>query len=121
MKKRDAHQGWSVASRLFQDRWPIAALLAVQGLTAAFLCWMKLVANRELADGGKYDAPFQQVMYTIDWAGAALGFLFLLVAFLLPPQRQIDDLVAWLGRHVRLVAVGVVVAYMVHRRSAART
>ena len=109
MQKGDAHQGSPAPSRLFRDRWPIAALIAVQGLSAAYLGWCKLLANRELADGGKYDAPFQQVMYTIDWAGAALGFLFLLVAFLLPPQRQIDDLVAWLGRHVRLVAVGVAV------------
>jgi hypothetical protein len=109
MKKGDAHQGRSVASRLRRDCWPIVAAVAVQGLTAAVLCWMKLVANRELADGGKYDAPFRHVMATIDWAGAALGFLFLLAAFLLPPQRQIDDLVAWLGRHVRLVALGVAV------------
>ena len=109
MQKGDAHQGSPAPSRLFRDRWPIAALIAVQGLSAAYLGWCKLLANRELAGGGKYAAPFQQVMYTIDWAGAALGFLFLIVAFLLPPQRWVDDLVAWLSRRTRLVAAGVAV------------
>ena len=112
MQKGDAHQGSPAPSRLFRDRWPIAALIAVQGLSAAYLGWCKLLANRELAGGGKYAAPFQQVMYTIDWAGAALGFLFLVAAFLLPPQRWIDDIAAWLGRQARLVAVGVAVALM---------
>jgi len=109
MAKSVAQESEHLRSKIFRDRRPIVAVLAVQGLTAAYLCWMKLVANSELADGGKYVAPFQHVMATIDWAGAALGFLFLVAAFLLPPQRRIDDLAAWLGSHVRLVAVGVAV------------
>jgi hypothetical protein len=109
MQNGGADQRLPVASRLYRDRWPIAALVAVQGLTAAYLIQCKLLANRQLAGGGKYSAPFQQVMYTIDWAGAVLGFLLLVVAFLLPPQRRIDDLVTWLGRNVRMVAAGVAV------------
>jgi hypothetical protein len=109
MQKGDAHQARSAASWLLRYRWPIAAVVAVQGVVAAYLCCVKLVANRELAGGVKYAFAFQQVMATIDWAGAALGFLFLVVALLLPPQRWVDDLVAWLGRQVRLVAVGVAV------------
>jgi hypothetical protein len=113
MKNADAHQARPAVSWLLPHRWLIAAVVAVQGLAAAYLGWCKLLANSELAGGGKYAAPFQQVMYTIDWAGAVLGFLFLVVAFLLPPQRWVDDLVAWLGRNVRRVAAGVAVVLAV--------
>jgi len=108
MQKGDAHQARSAASWLLRYRWPIAAVVAVQGLTAAYLAQCKLLANQQLVGSDKYAAPFQQVMYTLDWAGAVLGFLFLLVAFLLPPQRWVDDLIAWLERRVRLVAMAVV-------------
>lgn len=94
-------------SRLFSDRGPLLALLVVQGATAAYLCWIRLVAIRELAGGGIYASPFQQVMTMIDWAGAALGFALLLASLLAPRQRWIDPLVAWLGGNVRLVAAGV--------------
>jgi hypothetical protein len=109
MKNGSDRTASTLMGRLGRERWQIAALLVVQGIAATYLCWMKLVANVELVDGRKYVTPFHQVMATIDWAGAALGFLFLVVAVLLPPQRWVDDLIAWLDRRVRLVAVAVVV------------
>lgn len=112
MQKGDAHQGRSVASRLRRDGWPILAALAVQGSVAAYLCFLKLIADAQLPPGQKYSSIFYHLLATVDWPGALLGFVFLVAAFLLPPQRWIDDLTAWLGRQVRLVAVGVAVALM---------
>lgn len=109
MKNGSDRTASTLMGRLGRERWQIAAILVVQGIAATYLCWMKLVANVELVDGRKYVTPFHQVMATIDWAGAVLGFLFLVVAVLLPPQRWVDDLIAWLDRRVRLVAVAVVV------------
>ena len=113
MKKGDAQQGRSAASRWRRDCWPIVATVAVQGMVAAFLCFLKLVANAELPPGQKYFAIFYHLLATVDWAGALLGFVFLVVAFFLPPQQWIDDIAAWLGSRVRLVAVGVAVALSV--------
>ena len=112
MQKGDAHQGRSVASRLRRDCWPILAALAVQGSVAAYLCFLKLIAEAQLPPGQKYSSIFYHLLATVDWPGALLGFVFLVAAFLLPPQRWIDDLTAWLGRNVRMVAVGVAVALM---------
>ena len=73
MKNADAHEARPAVSWHLPHRWPIAAVVAVQGLTAVYLGWCKLLANRELAGGGKYAAPFQQVMYTIDLAEELKG------------------------------------------------
>ena len=112
MQKGDAHQGRSAASRLRRDCWPILAALAVQGSVAAYLCFLKLIADAQLPPGQKYSSIFYHLLATVDWVGALLGFVFLVAAFLLPPQRWVDDLTAWLGRNVRMVAVGVAVALM---------
>jgi hypothetical protein len=113
MKNRGVRLGTTPASGPLPDRRPMMALVAVQGLCAVFLGLCKLQANRLLVDGIQYSSPFQQVMYTIDWAGAVLGLLFLVVAFFLPPRRGIDAVVAWLGGHERLVAAAVGVALAV--------
>jgi hypothetical protein len=84
-------------------------MLALQGFVAAWLCSYKVLANIQLAPGQKYAAPFLHLLATIDWAGAALGLVFLVMAFLVPPWHVIDDIAAWLGRHVRMVAVGTAV------------
>lgn len=60
-------------------------MLALQGFVAAWLCSYKVLANIQLAPGQKYAAPFLHIFATIDWANAALGLVFLVVAFLLPP------------------------------------
>ena len=87
----------------------LAALFAAYALITGLLVRFKLIANGELAGGRKYySAPFTQVMCTIDWAGAVVGLCALVIASLLPPQRRIDDLVAWLGRRVWLVALVVI-------------
>jgi len=90
----------------------MAAVIAVQGLVTMYLVGLKLIADSELAGGlRRYDSPFQQVMYTIDWAGAVTGLCAMLVAFLVPPQRRVDDAAAWLGRNVSLVAAVVVALF----------
>jgi len=109
MKTGDAHQGTPSPSQLFRDRGPIVAVFAVQYGVAAYLGYLKFVADKQLVDGVKYVSPFYQLMATMDWVGAWWGILFLAVAFLMPRRPQIDDLAAWLGRNVLLVAVGVVV------------
>jgi len=90
-------------------RWPIVTVLGLQAVVAAYLCYLKVEANALLADGSKTYVPFFLLMATVDWAGGLLGLLFLIAAFLLPPQRWVDDLVAWLGGNVHMVAVAVVV------------
>jgi hypothetical protein len=45
----------------------------------------------------------------VDWAGALLNAVFLAIACVVPPQRWVDDLAAWLGRKVVLLAAGVAV------------
>ncbi|MCX7430292.1 MAG: hypothetical protein NTY17_04715 [Planctomycetia bacterium] len=112
MEQAFAQHPDSLRSRCFRDRWPIVAALAVQGSVAAYLCFLKLIADAQLPPGQKYFSIFYHLLATVDWAGALLGFVFLVAAFLLPPQRWIDDLTAWLGRQARLVAVGVAVALM---------
>jgi hypothetical protein len=110
MQKGDAHQARSVASRLYRDLWPIVAAVGVQGVVAAYLCRHKLLADVQLAPGEKYPVIFHHLLATVDWVGALLGLVFLVAAFVLPPQRWIDGVTAWLGRNVRMVAVGVTVA-----------
>jgi uncharacterized membrane protein (UPF0136 family) len=89
------------------------AALGLQAAVTAYLCYLKVEANKVLADGGKTFVPFFLLLSTIDWAGALLGLIFLLVAFMLPPQRWVDDLAAWLGGHIRMVAACVVAALSV--------
>ena len=105
-----AQQPGNLSARFFRNRWPIVAAVAVQGGVAAYLCRHKLLAGVQLGPGEKYPVIFHQLLATVDWAGALLGLIFLVAAFLLPPQRWIDEVAAWLGRNVRLVAVGVAVA-----------
>ena len=112
MEQAFAQHSDSLRSRCFRDCWPILAALAVQGSVAAYLCFLKLIADAQLPPGQKYFSIFYHLLATVDWAGALLGFVFLVAAFLLPPQRWIDDIAAWLGRQARLVAVGVAVALM---------
>ena len=89
--------------------WPIGAMLGLQAAVAAYLCYLKVQANELIANGVRIDGPFFLLLATVDWVGALLGLVFLIGAFLLPPQRWVDDVAGWLGRHVRLVAVGVAV------------
>ena len=112
MERAVAEHPESPRARLRRDCWPILAALAVQGSVAAYLCFLKLIALAELRPGTQYPPIFYHLLATVDWVGALLGFVFLVAAFLLPPQRWIDDLTAWLGRNVRMVAVGVAVALM---------
>ncbi len=112
MERAVAEHPESFRARLHRDCWPILAALAVQGSVAAYLCFLKLIADAQLPPGQKYSSIFYHLLATVDWPGALLGFVFLVAAFLLPPQRWIDDLTAWLGRNVRMVAVGVAVALM---------
>ena len=110
MKKGDAHQGIPSPSRWRWDRGPIVAVFALQVLVAVYLCYLKRISVLDLSPGGKYLAVFYHLLATVDWVGAVLGLVFLIVAFLLPPQRWVDDVAGWLGRNVRLVAVAVAVA-----------
>ena len=107
------HPAWPVASRLLRDRWPIAAILVVQGAVTGYLCRLKLLANVQLAPGEKYPVIFQHLLATVDWVGALLGLLFLIVGVLVQPRQWIDDLSAWLGRNVRLVSLAVAVGLAV--------
>ena len=109
MQKNGGHPARSVVRGLFPDRGPLVTPLLVQGVTAAYLCRAKLIAVRELAGGRDSASAFHHVMVTVDWAGAALGFLILGVACLLPPQRWVEGVVAWLGRNVLIAAAGVAV------------
>ena len=109
MEQAFAQHSDSLRSRCFRDRWPIVAAVAVQALVAIYLCHLKWVSVIDPPPGGKYFVIFYHLLATLDWVGALLGLMFLIGAFLLPPQRWVDDVAGWLGRHVRLVAVGVAV------------
>ena len=105
MGTSNAQPGDTQGSHVLRDRGPIVAVFAVQYGVAAYLGYLKFVADKQLVDGVKYLSPFYQLMATMDWVGAWWGLLFLAVAFLMARRRQIDDLAAWLGRNVLLVAV----------------
>ncbi|NQW48039.1 MAG: hypothetical protein HQ464_09775 [Planctomycetes bacterium] len=99
-------------SRWLRNHGPIVAALVVQAVVAAFLCFLRFGnAPAVLQEAKKY--PFVHLLAAVDWAGAAWGLAVLALAFLLPPQRWVDDLAAWLGRHVCRVAVGVAVAFAI--------
>ena len=118
MKNGGSRHGSMLTDRLFRDRWPIVAIVGVQALVAGYLCLLKVRADSFLQPGQKYFSIFYHLLATVDWPGALLGLLFLVAALLLPPQRWIDDTVAWLGRNVRLVAVAVLLsglAVVAHR------
>ena len=108
MRTSNAQSGDTQGSHVLRDRGPIVAVFAVQYGVAAYLGYLKFVADKQLVDGVKYVSPFYQLMATMDWVGAWWGLLFLVVAFLMARRRQIDSLAAWLGRNVLLVTVGVV-------------
>jgi len=107
MEKIDSQQPASGPAQFLKGRGPIVAVFAVQYLVAAYLGYVKLLADKHLASGTKYVSPFYHLMATMDWVGAWWGLLLLVAAFLMQRRRrQIDGLAAWLGRHVLLVAVG---------------
>ena len=109
MEQGFAQHAGIVRSRFLRDRWPIVAAVAVQALVAIYLCHLKRVSVLDPPPGGKYFVIFYHLLATLDWVGALLGLVFLIAAFLLPPQRWIDGMVGWLGRHTGLVAAGVAV------------
>ena len=109
MEQAFAQHSDSLRTRCFRDRGPIVAAVAVQALVAIYLCHLKRVSVLDPPPGGKYFVIFYHLLATLDWVGALLGLVFLIGAFLLPPQRWVDDVAGWLGRNVRLVAAGVAV------------
>ena len=109
MEQAFAQQMDSLRSRWLRDRWPIVTAVAVQAMVAIYLCHLKRVSVLEPPPGGKYFVIFYHLLATLDWVGALLGLVFLIAAFLMPPQRWVDDVAGWLGRNVRLVAAGVAV------------
>lgn len=91
-----------------ENRSFVAAIIS-QMVAAIILSGFKIRALLQLSPGVKYVSPFFHIMATIDWAGAVLGLGALVIAWAMPPLRQIDSLVAWLGRNVRVVASGTAI------------
>ena len=96
-------------------RW-LGLAVAVQIVLAAYLGWLKWQSLVEIGPRGHYEAAFFHLMAVYDWAGAAAGAIALaavtgwsLSLGSQPHQvdRQLRLVVAWLGRHVGRVAVGV--------------
>jgi len=97
---------------LLRGRWPIVAALVVQAAVAATLCFLRLSTDAGLMQELK-KYPFIHLLRTVDWTGAAWGLVLLAAAAMLPSQRWVDDLAAWLGRNVARVAAVVAVALAV--------